>query len=307
MPAALAPPACAIVIPVFNQARFLAEAIESCLAQTVPAGEIVVVDDGSGDDAAGIAARYGAIVFRRQSNRGPAAARNAGLAATRAPCVAFLDADDRLLPCALEKGLAALLARPDAVLAYGAFRLIDREGMALTDSLLTGLTTSAYRQLLCGGNFIGMLGAVLFRRAPLAAAGGFDERLRLCEDYELYLRLAREGDFTVHEALVAEYRQHGAGASADRFPLLDAALEVLETQRALRPDLAPFIAHGRAWWRSHYAHEIAVRALRGIARKGSTAKSLELLGRAFALAPWNLSARLAADAVRRMGRRQARG
>ena len=92
----------AVIIPTFNHARFLAEAIKSVLAQTRPADEIIVVDDGSTDDPAAVVAKFPTVRLIRQDNRGLSAARNTGLRNCKASHIVFLDADDRLLPTALE-------------------------------------------------------------------------------------------------------------------------------------------------------------------------------------------------------------
>ncbi|HWO82736.1 MAG TPA: glycosyltransferase family A protein, partial [Solirubrobacterales bacterium] len=99
-----AAPAVAVVIPCFNQAHYLAEAIESVLGQTRPPAELLVVDDGSEDNSYEVAGRYETVTRIQQRNRGVAAARNAGWKASDSEFLAFLDADDRLLPDALEIG-----------------------------------------------------------------------------------------------------------------------------------------------------------------------------------------------------------
>src|SRR5918995_1252705 len=110
-----------VVIPCYNQAHFLVEAIESVLAQSYPRFEIVVVDDGSTDDTSEVAARYPGVRYVYQNNQGVSAARNSGLARSEGEYVVFLDADDRLLPEALEAGLRCLEARPECAFVSGYF------------------------------------------------------------------------------------------------------------------------------------------------------------------------------------------
>src|ERR671912_965329 len=102
-----------VVIPCYNQAHFLGEAIESVLSQTYPHFEIVVVDDGSTDNTQEVAARYPGVRYIRQENQGLAGARNAGIRRSNGSYLVFLDADDRLLPEALEVGLEHLNAHPE--------------------------------------------------------------------------------------------------------------------------------------------------------------------------------------------------
>ena len=109
-----------IIVPCHNGARFLAEALDSALAQTHPAVEVIVVDDGSIDDTPSVLGRYaGRVRVLRQRNRGPSAARNAALDVARGDYVAFLDADDRFPPDKLEKQLAVFEADPELDVVYG--------------------------------------------------------------------------------------------------------------------------------------------------------------------------------------------
>ncbi|HWP35432.1 MAG TPA: glycosyltransferase family 2 protein, partial [Thermodesulfobacteriota bacterium] len=118
-----------VIIPAYNAAPFLAEAIESALAEATAGVEILVVDDGSTDETPAIAARYAPRVGTvRIGGGGPGRARNAGLAQTRAPLVAFLDADDRWLPGSLARRRRALEAAPEAALVHGLARYVDGAG-----------------------------------------------------------------------------------------------------------------------------------------------------------------------------------
>src|SRR5690348_130160 len=111
-----------VVITTYNHARFLGEAIESVLAQTVPPFEVIVVDDGSTDDPAAVVRRYPQLRLIRQRNQGLAAARNTGWRASGGSYLVFLDADDRLLPNALAANLRRLAEWPECAFAYGAYR-----------------------------------------------------------------------------------------------------------------------------------------------------------------------------------------
>src|SRR4051812_11894371 len=110
----------AVIIPAYNAAPYIAEAIESALAQTRPAAAVIVVDDGSTDETAQIARRFEPrITVITQPNAGVSVARNTGAARTEAEWLLFLDADDRLVPSALERFEALLQQRPDAGVVYG--------------------------------------------------------------------------------------------------------------------------------------------------------------------------------------------
>jgi glycosyltransferase involved in cell wall biosynthesis len=200
----------AVVIPCFDQAHFLAAAIESALAQWIKPAEVIVVDDGSTGHLAEVVDNYASVTLIRQYNRGLAAARNTGLAAATADKIVFLDADDRLLPTAVESGLRCFADNPDAAFVYGGYRLV--EGKRESDKFR--LATTRCDLIQC--NSIGMAGTVMFDRLKLAEIGGFDEELGMCEDWDAYLRLTRRHGFAAHPDIVARYVWHGGNMSADR-------------------------------------------------------------------------------------------
>lgn len=262
-------PDVSIVITCYNQAGFLAEAIESALTQTGAAVEVLVLDDGSTDDTERIARRYSLVRYLRQPRGGLAASRNAGLAACLGAIVVFLDADDRLLPNACAAGLNALRARPECACAAGRFRLIDAHGRVTAGSperLAIVETLDLYGSLL-HHNHIGMHAAVMYRRDIFDLAGNFDTSLEACEDYDLLLRIARIRPICLHDVVVAEYRRHPANMSLDLARMLRAALTVHARQWRYirrRPQYWEVYHAGRAFWQAYYgdplAQELRVRA-----------------------------------------------
>jgi glycosyltransferase involved in cell wall biosynthesis len=123
-------PLLSVVVTCFNQARFLADAIESVLAQCYPRREVLVVDDGSTDTTGAVARRY-PVRYLWQPNAGLASARNAGIAATGGALLAFLDADDRLLPDALQAGVGCHREHGGCGLVYGSYVYVDGAGRRL--------------------------------------------------------------------------------------------------------------------------------------------------------------------------------
>jgi glycosyltransferase involved in cell wall biosynthesis len=229
-----AAPLVSVVIPCWNQAHYLGEAIESVLAQTHPLLELVVVDDGSGDNSSEVAARFPGVRRVRQPNMGVAAARNRGLAESAGEYVVFLDADDRLLPRALEVGVGRLDAELEAAFAAGMPRDIGRGGKVIREARQPLVTRDHYLKLLeeC---FIWSGSSLVYRRAALDAVGGFNEGRVAADDYELYLRLAREFPVLCHEEVVTEYRRHGSNTTRDAGVVLSSQIQVLNGQRrALR-------------------------------------------------------------------------
>jgi glycosyltransferase involved in cell wall biosynthesis len=218
-----------VIIPCYQQGNFLPAAIESVLAQTHGEREIVVVDDGSTDGTAEAASRYAGVVYVRQPNRGSAHARNQGLRASKADYLVFLDADDRLLPEALEVGLSALLEHPQCGMTFGRSRQIDRSG-ALLPTMGRRLTTDDYYLSFLRRCYISNPAAAMFRRAIFDSGFQFNEALPVCSDYDLYLRLARTWPVYCHNQLVSEYRQHAQQKSSNKERMVEAQIDILKSQ-----------------------------------------------------------------------------
>jgi glycosyltransferase involved in cell wall biosynthesis len=229
-----------LIIPTFNHARFLGAAIDSALAQTLGAVDVIVVDDGSIDDTPAVLERYaGRVRVLRQPNRGLSAARNAGLAAARGTFVSFLDADDVMAPTKLAAQLAVLERSPAIGWTY-----CD----VLMETVATGATTRASERFgygaraldgwlfpeLIHGNFIPAI-APLVRRTALEAAGGFDERLTALEDWDMWLRLSLIAEARYTPAVLVTYRIRAGGMSEDRVRMDTSRFQVLDKINRTRP------------------------------------------------------------------------
>src|SRR5262245_29038021 len=219
-----------VIVPCYNQAHFLGEAIESVLRQSYRPFQLVVVDDGATDNTAEVAARYPSVVCVRQANQGLAGARNSGLRASSGEYVLFLDADDRLLPGALDTGAATLDRHPDAAFAVGLHRRIDVAGRPLPLIQRPRIERDHYVSLVrhC---WIKMPATVMYRRSALERIGGFDPTMRCAEDYELYLRLTRQATIVDHYTEVAEHRQHDGTLSRNAERMLVGTLRALQDHR----------------------------------------------------------------------------
>jgi GT2 family glycosyltransferase len=240
-------PLVSVVIPCYNQGRFLREALASVARQTYPRVELIVVDDGSTDDTSAVAASCGVRCIR-QENRGVSAARNRGAAAATGEFVVFLDADDRLLPHGLEANVDAFAERPEVALVSGWYRHLTPTGEPVPWSSppLTPPERNHYVAFLESSYYIACPAQAMFRRDMLLAANGFDESYTAAEDYELYLRMAREHPISLHSVPVAEYRRHPEGVSTDSALVLESELAVLRAQRTwVRRDPSLRAAYGR--------------------------------------------------------------
>jgi glycosyltransferase involved in cell wall biosynthesis len=277
-PALTGPALVSIVIPCYNQAAYLPESIESALAQTHRPIEVVVVDDGSTDETAAVAARYEGVACVRQNNRGLAHARNAGLAASRGGCVVFLDADDRLHPDAVARGLAALATRPDAALAFGRARVVDAGGMPMFTAPEPGPLPQGdgYAALLVS-NIIWTPAVALFRREALEKAGGFDPGVHAAADYDLYLRLARRHALAPHTGVVADYRHHPAAMSRNAAMMLRATLAVHRRQRSPArrdPRYRRAYREGRRFWQRFFGDQLMDEIRAGFVPGGRAGQSM---------------------------------
>lgn len=188
-----------VVIPTFNRAGLLPRAIDSVLAQTRPADEILVVDDGSSDDTRAVVARYGERVhYLWQPNAGVSAARNRGVRAAAHDLIAFLDSDDYWLPHKLERQLPTL-ADPDVIVSFTNRTWSSRTGEDRFGEIgldIDGATAvfadpAAVVTMVRGSPLVAS--CCIYRRPDLLLVGGYDERLRVFEDLRLDFRLALAG------------------------------------------------------------------------------------------------------------------
>lgn len=198
-------PSVSVVIPVRNAAETLARAVESVLGQTYACREIIIVDDASTDGSAAVARRYGAVVPISLHERvGAAGARNAGIQAAHGEWIAFLDADDEWLPEKLERQVSVIDRELRQSLIFCASEEFTADGRSLGDTFRgrpVDCSAGAWKTLL-KTNFVATP-TVMAPRELLLRLGGFDERLPIAEDQDMWIRLAMAGRLTyVAESLV---------------------------------------------------------------------------------------------------------
>ena len=197
-------PLVSVVVPVYNVEGFLREALDSLFAQDYEPFEVVVVDDGSTDGSGTIARSYPEVRYLRQENQGPAAARNAGIAAARGEIVAFADADDVQLPTRLSVQVGYLIEHPEISATLGRQVWITPPPGAVPDVVwgdLDGIPAMT----------------MVVQKRTLAELGGFDPRLRGPEDTDLLIRMREGGHrFVVLPEIVMRRRYHGENLVAGR-------------------------------------------------------------------------------------------
>ena len=234
----LADPIVAVVVPAKNDAEFLRACLRSVREQWFQPLECVVIDDGSSDETARIASEFAEkderfSVVSHPVSQGPSAARNTGIARTSAPFVTFLDADDFLYQHSIKRRVEALLdADPDLV--AGTF--CDWQATSQNQGRKAPERTAASRRDVVG--FVDgpecpfIVTAPVVRRSVLEQVGGFDETLLTAEDFDLWIRVLREGHtFTYVPIIGVAYRQNASGLvfseSADH---AESAMSIIERQ-----------------------------------------------------------------------------
>lgn len=198
-------PKVSTIVAVYNGAATIVRALASIFAQTFTDNEIVVVNDGSTDDTAVILSRYGdQIRTVSQPNRGVSGARNAGVRASSGEYIAFLDDDDEWMPERLALGVPLLDHDPQCVLAYARAVKVDPRGRPVGSmDAQAGFAASPTMEEMLGHPWNVVPSQMLVRRSMYDRCGGFDERLKRCEDRFFLLCLRKFGYFLrVDEALV---------------------------------------------------------------------------------------------------------
>jgi glycosyltransferase involved in cell wall biosynthesis len=214
-------------MPVFNGESFIADAIESVLAQSRPASELIVVDDGSTDGSAAVAEGFNEVRLIRTENRGPAAARNTGLAESTGELITFLDADDLMKPDRLERQAAALDEDPAASFALGRGEVVMEPGVEPPQWLEE--EKRAYMQM-----------SLFTTRAAFELVGPFDEDLHLGDDTDWLFRAFEAG---LKPALVPDpvivRRYHGKNISSDPHAMREATFKLLRRRVARKRTTGP--------------------------------------------------------------------
>jgi glycosyltransferase involved in cell wall biosynthesis len=283
-----------VVIPAFNAERFIPRCLQSVFAQTLPPEEVIVVDDGSTDDTAKFARELGATVIRR-SNGGLSAARNTGIHNSTGEWIALLDADDIWAPEKLERQASCM--RPETVLSYTGIRIFDDLGIR---EEVPAVMPATAKKMLRYCNPI-TASSVLVRREAVARDGGFREDIRACEDWEMWVRLKKAGQFAVVIDSLTDYYVYPGSLSANPDRMLQALDRIIET--TLLSDLHGFKRW--AWRRRILATQLCSAAL--IARDNRVEGEFRYMFRSLCAWPSPLwqSERLAILAVSALNRFRA--
>lgn len=291
-------PAVSVIVPNYNGARFLDEAIASVLAQTYEHREVIVVDDGSTDDSRAILdGRRGSVTAIALPHSGfPGLVRNAGIRVARGELIAFLDSDDVWLPHKLARQVRYLQAHPEVALVHTNLEVVDGQGRFLRHTF-TGLegsralfdddADSSFMRVLKGEGGI-WTSSVLVRRQCLDTVGLFDETLPMTEDWHLWIRIARHCRIGYIAEALAKHRKHGRNTGLGPLPPgMVPAIALWQKIMAQYPEISqqyPQLMHGKLVWH----HLLAARECLG---SGEYQRSAALVVGALALNPLKMGRR----------------
>ncbi len=278
-------PVLSIVIPAYNVAAYVAQAVESALAQSFADIEVIVVDDGSTDTTPDVLAHLAAarndprLRIIRQDNAGLSGARNSGIAAARGEFIGLLDGDDAWLPDKAARHVAALRHDPGLGISFSHSAYLDENG-APRGGRLTAQVARPRLHDMIRRNHVGNGSAAIVRRACFDQAGLFRTDLRACEDYELWCRILHRTRFRAElvDAPLTLYRKRMSSLSYDYARFVTQADAAMLHLRAAMPNVpAAVFAAGHA---EHYR----IAAWKA-ATSGSAAAARRLLLRAVRMQP----------------------
>jgi glycosyltransferase involved in cell wall biosynthesis len=286
-------PTVSVVVPTYNRAATLPASLDSVLAQRGLSGEIeiLVADDGSTDDTARMLARYGdKLRVLSLPHRGVAAARNAAVTAARGEYVAFHDSDDLAFPERLAVSYSYLSPRPElgAVVCNG-WMGADGTTPWIAPRLARRLERNPVGLAEVFDHSLAQMQAMLFRRAALAAVGGFDESLMMLSDLDFLLRFALRWPLGFHDVPVFAYFKQADSLTASRAAVREQSIVILERFVASHPEAVARLGAGTIRSkRAHRYHSLA-KHRRG---RGDVRGAWEAADRAVGLAPLRIDYRV---------------
>ncbi len=246
-------PAVSILMPVYNGAAYVGQAIESALAQSYPDFELIIVNDGSTDNSAEMIRPYLAdprIIYFERPNGGVAAARNAAIRIAKGRYIGFLDQDDLWLPEKLNLQVQYLDDHPDVGLVHASQSYIDSDGQHTRlpfDDGFAKVSGWCFRDLFIR-NRIAVL-TVLARKSALDSVGPLNETIPGGDDYEMWMRISKHFPIGHLDQVLAHYRTHGSNVSNDNFRMtrtdLGAIQSILRRYPEARKELGADVVDAR--------------------------------------------------------------
>jgi glycosyltransferase involved in cell wall biosynthesis len=256
-----------IVVPTFNRLDYLRSALDSVFAQTWTDWDLIIADDGSGEELRAYLRQFDhrpRVKVLSLAHTGiPAAVRNAGVREATGAYVAFLDSDDLWAPRKLALQIAAMRARPSCQWSYTAFRRVDRHGKVLAEERYRPWHPhegAIFGQLVTGRASV-RTPSVLVARDLLLEVGGFDESIRSCEDYDLWMRFALRSPVAIVDEPLVQVRLHDCNHALDWAAAFHGReRSLVKLHERVDPSLRPLLGRERA---RNAAGLIAEHARRG--------------------------------------------
>ena len=221
-------PSISVVMPVYNAAPYLGEAIESILAQTLREFEFVIVNDGSTDGSGEILRSFALqdtrIRLIEQANSGIVGALNRGLVESRGEFIARMDADDKAMPDRFLRQAVFLAEHPSVVAVGSAIRIVDSSGTSIADRMPPMAHADIERELLLGDGLAQCHPTMMIRRTAVETVGFYSKDYEWVEDVALFLSLARIGQLANIPEVLLCYRRHSASVNANKLNLQKWAL-----------------------------------------------------------------------------------
>jgi amino acid adenylation domain-containing protein len=242
-----------VIIPAYNSAQYLPEAIESVLSQTHSGCEIIVVDDGSTDQTHTICAKYSTVKYVYQNNQGLPAARNKGVAASSGKYLVFLDSDDCLLSSAVKIGLQAMEEHPETGFVFGRYlyQLARADGSFVTENTFENQPEIASYATILADQHRTQSACCMFQRNVFETVGGYNQDLWALEDIDLLLRIAQNFPIHYHNQIVSEYRIRDQNMSSKSAAMLVGSVYGHRLQRnyvGQHPEYAKAYDEGERVW-----------------------------------------------------------
>ena len=244
-------PLVSVIIPNYNHARFVGDAIQSVLDQTYKNYEIIVVDDGSTDNSREVISQFGdKVQCIHQKNAGLSAARNTGIKASKGSLIGVLDADDMYGPMFLETLVGELQANPSADGVYCGYQFVDEKNSLLPQIENRPVASDELHTALLDGNFF-VPESIFLRRHVYDAVGLFDEALRACEDWDVWLRATKKFKIIHSHEILTRHRVLAGSMSTDPLRMLTARLTVLSKHVGEEPTVSGSSTAHRAYGRAY--------------------------------------------------------
>jgi glycosyltransferase involved in cell wall biosynthesis len=256
-------PVVSVVTPAYNALQFLPDTIRSVVNQTFPDFEFIIVDDGSSDGTGEYISNYSdrRIVALIRENRGPSAARNAGITVSRGKYIAFLDADDLWLPQKLDRQVQQMEADSEIGLTHTGISYIDEHSREIQPPLGVSGQGMIRKAMLINPS-VRCASTPLIRRSCFAQVGMFSEDLRQHADWDMWLRISEKFKIAIIDEPLTQYRQHSANMTKAVEHMMTEMQTVIERAFERVPESGATLKHrayGSAYmfaaWRAFYVND----------------------------------------------------